>query len=147
MTDLSTVTVTRVFPAPPDRVFAALSDRAAMAQWASPAPEFRLTIDPFDFRVGGVAQSRMDPPEGDPWINEERYQEIVPDTRIVTTSALHYQAVLQFAGVVVYRLSPEGDGTRLTIDEHGYFPDGRDAPGNHEIGWTQMLDQLQAYLA
>jgi uncharacterized protein YndB with AHSA1/START domain len=144
--DLATVTVARTWPVPPDRVFAALSDRAAMEVWATPGPSFRLTIDPYDFREGGVAVTRMDPGEGEPWINEDRYQEIIPGKRIVQTSSLRYKGLLQFAGVVVMTLVAAPGGTTLTIDEHGYFPDGRDAATNHEHGWTQMLDQLGDYL-
>jgi uncharacterized protein YndB with AHSA1/START domain len=144
--ELATVTVTRHYPVPPADVYSALSSREAMLVWANPDPSFRTTIDPWDFRAGGVVVTRMDPPEGEPWINEDRYQEILPEARIVQTSSLHYKGLLQFAGVVVMSLVPEGGGTRLTIDEHGVFPDGRDAPRNHELGWTQMLDQLGDFL-
>jgi uncharacterized protein YndB with AHSA1/START domain len=144
--DLSSVTVTRVYPVPVSRLWAALSSREAMLVWANPDPSFHTTIDPWDFRAGGVALTTMAPPEGAPWINEDRYHEILPEVRIVQTSSLHYKGLLQFAGVVVMTLAPEAGGTRLRIDEHGCFPDGRDAAGNHELGWTQMLDQLGGYL-
>ena len=144
--DMSTVTVTGLYPAPPARVFAALTTRAAMQVWGSPADTFLTTIEPFDFREGGVALWRMDPGTGDPWINEDRYQEIRPEERIILTSALRHKGLLLFAGVVVMTLTAEGDGTRLTLEEHGAFPDGRDAAAMHEIGWGQVLDQLGAFL-
>ena len=140
--DLATVTVARTYPAPQPRVFAALTTRAAMQVWGRPADTFRTSIDPFDFREGGVAVWRMDPGDGARWINEDRYQEIRPDARIILTSALRHKGLLLFAGVVVMTLTPDGAGTRLTLDEHGCFPDGRDAAAMHEIGWGQVLDQI-----
>ena len=144
--DVATVTVARTYPAAPPRVFAALTTRAAMQVWGSPADTFRTTIDPFDFREGGVAVWRMDPGEGDPWINEDRYQEIRTGERIILTSALRHKGLLLFAGVVVMTLTPDGTGTRLTLEEHGCFPDGRDAAAMHEVGWGQVLDQIGTYL-
>jgi uncharacterized protein YndB with AHSA1/START domain len=144
--DLSSVTVTRVYPVPPARVFAALSSREAMVVWANPDPSFRTSFESWDFRVGGRGLMRMQPPEGDPWINEDRYHEIVPDRRIILTSSLNYRGMLMFAGVLVYTITSEGTATRLTIDEHGCFPDGRDKAEHHRLGWTQILEQLAAYL-
>ena len=144
--DFATVSVARTYPVPPARVFAALTTREAMQVWGSPADTFRTTVDPFDFREGGVAVWRMDPGEGDPWINEDRYQEIVPDARIILTSALRHQGALLFAGVVVMTLTPADGGTRLMLEEHGYFPDGRDQAAMHQAGWGQVLDQIGAFL-
>ena len=140
--DFATVTVVRSYPSAPAQVFAALTTRAAMQVWGSPADTFRTTIDPFDFREGGVAVWRMDPGEGDPWINEDRYQEIRTDERIILTSALRHKGLLLFAGVVVMTLTPGGTGTRLTLQERGRFRDGRDAAAMHELGWGQVLDQI-----
>jgi uncharacterized protein YndB with AHSA1/START domain len=157
MTDLSTMTklstafektiVTRVYPASPQRVFAALSDRTAMEAWASPGDNFALRIDPFEFREGGRALSHMTTEGEAPWINDETYQNIVPAQRIITTSSLRHKGNLCFAGVIVYELAAEGAGTRLTITELGVFPDGHDSAEMHQMGWTQMLDQLGAWLS
>ena len=144
--DFATVTVVRSNPSSPAQVFAALTTRAAMQVWGSPADTFRTSIDPFDFREGGVAVWRTDPGEGDPWINEDRYQEIRTDERIILTSALRHNGLLLFAGVVVMTLTPGGTGTRLTLQERGRFRDGRDAAAMHELGWGQVLDQLGAFL-
>ena len=51
------------------------------------------------------------------------------------------------AGGVVTTLTPEGTGTRLQMDEHGCFPDGRDGAAMNEAGWGQVLDQLGTWSA
>ena len=145
--DLATVTVARTYPVSPATLFAALSDPVAMAVWASPAPTFRVTVAPHDFREGGVAVITMDGGDGALWINEDRYQQILPDVRIIQTSSLRHKGQVLFAGVVVMTLMPEGAGTRLQVDEHGCFPDGRDAAAMHEAGWGQVLGQLGTWLA
>lgn len=143
---LSSLRLSRHLPHAPEKVFAALSSKAAMQVWACPAPGLQITVEPFDFRPGGLARTTMSFGEGDPYINEDHYQEIIPGQRIIQTNTLRCGDELHFAGVVVMLLTPEAGGTRLDLDEHGCFPDGRHQPEDNEAGWGQMLDRLAAFL-
>jgi hypothetical protein len=44
-------------------------------------------------------------------------------------------------------LAPEGDGTRLTLTEHGAFLDGLDDPSTRQGGTGSLLDALGEQLA
>lgn len=146
-TEFAQTTVERRYDAAPAVVFAALTSRDAMLHWASPGPDFTLTLDPYNPTAGGSAVLRMETKDADPWVNEDRFHEVVPPRRIIQTSHLRQGVNLLFAGVVVYDLQPDGTGTHLTLTEHGVFPDGRDSADMHEAGWGQVLDQLGAHLS
>jgi uncharacterized protein YndB with AHSA1/START domain len=76
------VTITRVFDAPRELVFAAWSDAAHLAQWHAPngcTIEFRK----FDFRCGGTFISYLRTPSNYECLCKGTYIEIVAPERIV----------------------------------------------------------------
>ena len=79
-TEHGTFTVTRTYPVPPERVFAAWSSQEAKARWfgAPGATGYEL-----DFRVGGTEINRGGPPGGPVYTYEATYRDIVPGERIV----------------------------------------------------------------
>jgi uncharacterized protein YndB with AHSA1/START domain len=78
----ATFVVERTYDASPARVFAAWADPVAKASWfgggESEGGEFEL-----DFRVGGRELNSGAAPDGNVYTFEGRYQDIVPDQRIV----------------------------------------------------------------
>ena len=70
-----TFTLTRTYPVPPERVFAAWSTQEAKARWFG-APG--TTGYALDFRVGGTETNRGGPPGGPVYTYEATYRDIVP---------------------------------------------------------------------
>ena len=82
-TEHGSFTLSRTYPVPPERVFAAWSSQEAKARWFG-APGYEL-----DFRVGGAEVNRGGPPGGPVYSYEATYRDIVPGERIVYSSVMH----------------------------------------------------------
>lgn len=76
------IVTTRIFDAPPERVFAAWSSAAQLERWWGPRG-FTTTTHSFDFRVGGGWDLTMHGPDGTDYRNRLTYEEIEPGQRIV----------------------------------------------------------------
>jgi uncharacterized protein YndB with AHSA1/START domain len=141
MTDRSvthaTFTVERRYPAAPSRVFAAWEDPEAKARWFG-GDDF---THEHDFRVGGreVSSGNVD---GTVFTYEGRYQDIVPDERIVYAYDMHMGEARISVSLATVELKPDGEGTRLVFTEQGAFLDGLDDPAQRESGTGTLLDQL-----
>ncbi|MCB9994221.1 MAG: SRPBCC domain-containing protein [Hyphomicrobiaceae bacterium] len=139
-------TIERRFPVPCSRLFKAWSDKAELARWAAPAPGWIFETDRYEFRVGGVEISRFGPPGEEPYRVNSRFDDIVPDVRIVTAFAISQGNHRISSTVLCVEFEAEPNGTRLVLNETGMFFDGRETPEMRRNGTEQQLDQLAAYL-
>jgi uncharacterized protein YndB with AHSA1/START domain len=143
----ATFVVERTYDASPARVFAAWSDPAAKARWFAGPDESGTAEWEMDFRVGGREISRGGPPGGPVYAFEARYQDIVPDERIVYTYDMHLDDARISVSLATVELKPDAAGTRLVFTEQGAFLDGLDTPAQREEGMGSLLDALGAELA
>lgn len=143
---LATVRIERTYPVPPAAVFAAWSRREALLDWGAPGEGWTFAYDAFDFRVGHVDVCRFGAEGEAPWINRNRYEQIVPDRRIVYTSTLSRDGTTGFAGLVAVEFEDDGAGCRMTLTEQGAYLDGEDDSSGHHDGWSDMLDALGRHL-
>jgi uncharacterized protein YndB with AHSA1/START domain len=127
--------IERTLPAPPERVWRAFTDGAALAAWFWPA-HFATTarVDP---RPGGewriAAQSGL--------AVSGRFRVVEAPRRLVFTwrwDGADEQTL------VTIELAEAGEGTALVLTHEG-FPEGptRD---DHRTGWSDCLDRLPAWL-
>ena len=139
-----TFTITRTYPAPRERVFAAWSSRDAKARWfgGPAAPDYAL-----DFRVGGTEVNRGGPPGGPVFTYEASYKDIVPSERIVYGSTMEADGTLISVSVTTVEFVTVAGGTTLTFTEQGVFLDGGDTPAVREKGTGELLDALGAALS
>jgi uncharacterized protein YndB with AHSA1/START domain len=139
-----TFTLSRTYPVPPERVFAAWSSQESKARWfgAPGAPGYEL-----DFRVGGAEINRGGPPGGPIFTYEAIYRDIVPDERIVYGYTMEADGTLISVSVTTVEFTPAASGTILTITEQGVFLDGGDRPAVREKGTSELLDALGTTLA
>jgi len=131
----ATFAIERTYPASPARVFKAWADPAAKASWAFKASEF-------DFRVGGRELNRGGPPGGEVYTYDARYQDIVPDQRIVYSYTMDRGSMRISVSVATVEFKRTATGTQLILTEQGVFLDGGDTPAMREHGTRAMLDKL-----
>ena len=74
------LTVERVFAAPRNRVWQAMTDAAVLDRWWAPEPWKTETVS-MDFRVGGHWHYAMRGPEGEQHFGRMDYLEIEPERR------------------------------------------------------------------
>ena len=128
-----TMTLTRDYPYPQDRVWRAISTGALMADWLlpndfQPVPGHRFTFQgrampDWDGKIAGEVLA-VDPPRH-----------------------LSYTWVaLGVVTEVALTLEPTATGTRLTVAQSGFRPDQAQNFAGARYGWTQFLDQLSTLL-
>ena len=142
----------RTIDVPPDLVWKAWTMPEHLKQWFCPRPW--STVDcTIDLRPGGAFHTVMRSPEGEEFPSTGCYLEVVPERRLVFTSALGpgyrpaaghatEEGELMFTAYII--LEPHGRGTRYTARVlHGDAPsrERHEAMGFHN-GWSAALDQL-----
>ena len=147
----STFVVERSFPKPPEAVFAAFSDPAKARRWYAEGDGHKLDEFTSDFRVGGTQTLRYKLKEGTPVAgmtinNQGRFQEIIPNQRIVTASTMDLEAKRILASQVTIELLPNGSGTDLILTHQGAFFEGGLTPEMLEAGWRALMEKLAGEL-
>ena len=75
-------TTSRLIPAPPEAVFAALAAPVRLAKWWGPAG-FSNTFSTFEFTTGGAWLFTMHGPDGQAYPNEASFTAITPNIQVV----------------------------------------------------------------
>ena len=147
----STFTLERSFPKPLQAVFAALSDPAKLRRWFAGADQNDIEEFSVDFRVGGEERLRYRLKEG-PVAGKQitsigRFQEIVPNERIVAARTLALEGKCFSAAQVTFELLPAKDGADLIFTHQGAYFEMPDGPKLLEVGWRTLMDKLATELA
>ena len=142
----ATFTIERTYEASPTRVFQAFADPAIKKRWFAGPEGWEEEQSEMDFRVGGRETSRGGPRGGPVHTFESRYQDIVPNERIIFAYDMHVDDKRISVSLATVELEPKGAGTRLVFTEQGAFLDGYDDAGSREHGTGELLDALGAVL-
>ncbi len=142
MKNNQSVTLERIFDAPPEKIWQALSDNSQMKRWYFDLPDFRPEVG-FQFQFkGGPAPERQ-------YTHLCEVVEVIAGQKIAYT--WRYEG---YAGdsLVTFEIVPRSDGqTLLRLSHTGLetFPqDNEDlATKNFEEGWNHILNiSLKKYL-
>ena len=145
----------RIVDVPHELVWAAWTKPEHLKKWFTPAPWTTVDCE-IDLRPGGIFRTTMRSPEGQAFPNVGCYLEIVPNEKLVWTTALgpgfrpaeghEASAPVPFRFTAVITLEPKGNRTKYTaIVIHGDEESRRkhEEMGFHQ-GWGAALDQLVA---
>jgi len=140
-------TLHRRLKASPARAFAAFASLEAKRAWfAAPANEWKEVERAQDFRIGGRERLVGLWQSGRTTDFDAVYQDIVPDRRIVYSYAMHLNNVRISVSLATIEFAPDGEGTQLTLSEHGAFLDGYDDAGSREKGTSDLMDAMERSL-
>ena len=142
----ATFVIERTYDAAPARVFAAWADPAVKSRWFAGPEDWESGAYELDFRVGGRERAGGGPPGGPVHTYDARYQDIVPNERIIISYDMHLDDKRISVSLATVELKPKGSGTRLVFTEQGAFLDGFDDPSQREKGTLDLLDALGAEL-
>lgn len=140
----------RVIDVPSDLVWLAWTKPEHLVKWFTPAPWQTVACE-IDLRPGGKFRTVMRSPEGQEFPGDGCYLEVVPNERLVWTTALlpgyrpTAEAGMLFTAVVT--MEKHGTGTRYVAMAIHRDPEGKkqhEQMGFRE-GWGKALDQLVAH--
>ena len=127
----------RTLAAPPERVWRALTDPAALAAWFWPerlAPTAEVDLEERGrYRVASVSSGMA---------VTGRYVEVTAPRRLVCTWSWDGGDT---ETLVAIDLAPAGDGTDLALVHEGFADES--ARQDHVQGWSDCLDRLPGWLA
>jgi uncharacterized protein YndB with AHSA1/START domain len=134
-----TLTQVRILRAPPERVYRAFLDPAAVAKWNAP-DGFTVVVHELEARVHGRFRiSFVNFSNGQAHTFGGEYRELVPNERIVATDRFDDPG-LPDEIVTTTTLHAVATGTELTVEQAG-LPDVIPADACR-LGWQQSLDLL-----
>lgn len=129
----------RIFRAPPERVWRALTEPLAIVKW-NPPDGFVAEMHECDLRPGG--RYSMSFVSLDSWQRQRfggEYRDVVPNKRLAATVRFDGDA-LPGEILTIYSLRPVSNGTELVIEQSG-LPD-LVPPEDCRMGWQLSLDLL-----
>jgi uncharacterized protein YndB with AHSA1/START domain len=141
-----TIVTERIYPHPPDQVFAAWRDPATKREWFAEGEGWRLEEYGLDFRVGGREHGRFRRGNGPETRNETVYLDIVVDRRIVMAYTMAIDGTNISASLGTVEFENLGGSTRLIYTEQAAFFDGADGSASRKQGWNGLLERLSAAL-
>jgi uncharacterized protein YndB with AHSA1/START domain len=148
----NTFVIERGYPKAPERVFAAFADPSKKRRWFAEGDSHEVEEFMMDFRVGGAERLRSRFKAGTPFpgvalTNEGTFQDILPNSRIVTASRMILGDRPISASLVTIELQPADQGTTLVCTHQAAFFEGADGAQMREGGWRRLLDRLASELA
>ncbi len=142
----ATFSLERVYDATPERLFHALTDRAAKARWFAGGEGYRLLEREMDVRPGGRERVSGRWTSGMVSTFDAVYFDVVPNRRLVYAYEMHLDDRKISVSLATLELQPVDAGVRLTVTEQGAFLDGFEDGGSREHGTGLLLDRLGASL-
>lgn len=127
-------------------MFATWATPEAKGLWFAGPDEWVKSSHELDFRVGGRERVSGGPPGGPVHSFDARYQDIVPNERIISSYDMHLNDKRISVSLATVEFKPAGAGTRLIYTEQGAFLDGYDDPAGREHGTGALLDKLSEAL-
>ena len=143
------LTITRLINAPVELVFKAWTNKEMLAKWWGP-DGFTSPVCEIEAKPGGKIYIEMKGPDGKLSPMDGEFHEIIPNERVVFTSAaLDENNQRLFEGMNTVTLTEENGRTRLIL----HVKAGKiRSEGQHHLagmneGWSQSIDRLEEYAA
>ena len=138
------LTISRVLPASPQRVFEAWTKAEHLKQWSAPEGVAVASVE-VDLRVGGRYRIHMEALDDKTFTATGTYREVDPPRRLSYT--WRWEEADHDVGetLVTVDFNDLGGSTEVVL-RHERFPNA-EATADHEQGWGSCLNRLEAILA
>ncbi len=147
-----TFTLERTYAAPTARVFAFLSEPGKKQVWYAAAEGRDVAAFEMDFRADGVERLTIrlgqdTPFPGTEVVNAGRYEDIVPDQRVVMSGSMSLGGRRISSHLVTIELADVVGATLLRVTHQAAFYEGADGPERRRGGWEVLLANLDRALS
>jgi uncharacterized protein YndB with AHSA1/START domain len=144
-TTATSLRISRIIPAPIEKVFEAWTKPEILSKWAAPEGINHITYD-VDLRVGGAYTLVMRSDEGELHTAVGEYREIDRPHRLVYTWDWKEDGYrMDVETLVTVEMKSVGDATEVLLT-HELFP-AEEAVAGHGEGWTSCLNRLEGIFA
>ena len=140
------IRIERVFNAPRDVVFAAMTNPDLVPEWYGPHGTETI-VDQMDVRTGGYWRYICRNPDGSEFAFRGAYREITPPERIVQT--FEFEPMAGHVSVETMTLEDLGDKTRIVVVSLFHTTEERDGmlASGMEKGMNETYERLDSVLA
>jgi len=139
----ATMLIERTLDAPLRRAFAAWSDPALRE---APVADSWDALEHEEFRVGGEKRMSFGPRSGPRYREEGRYEDIVPDRRIVYSYSILRGDVRITTSLQTIEFVARGPRTQMILTEQLAILDAGDKAADRERGIAAWLDRFAELL-
>jgi len=137
------LTLNRLYPVAPEKVWRAWTDAEAVKKWWGPGPGEPVSLAELDVRVGGRFRIVFGGPDGKAHECAGVYKEVVPNRKLVFTWTWPNSTPERESVVTILFEDLKGK-TQLVFKHEQLFDEKvRD---DHKRGWSGSLDKLAEFL-
>jgi uncharacterized protein YndB with AHSA1/START domain len=124
----------------PHKVFEAWHNAEKLKKWFAPSEAMSVPIAEVDFTVGGKYKIAMKSPDGEVFVVEGAYKEIVENEKIVFDWKWQDSKLEPGTSEITIELTKTDNGTDLKLTQVRLSSD--ESRMEHTKGWTGCLEQL-----
>jgi uncharacterized protein YndB with AHSA1/START domain len=135
-------TITRLFNARIEKVFAYFTDPELLSLWHTPNPDVEPVMA-VDLSVGGSYRFEMTDPAGQVHVAVGTYRQIQPNEKLVFT--WKWEGSPHPDTVVTIHFREAGESTEITLHHTGFTDTG--TIDHHNQGWIALFGNLEQTLA
>ncbi|MDH3713021.1 MAG: SRPBCC domain-containing protein [Gammaproteobacteria bacterium] len=135
--------LTRYYPHPRERVFAAWTQPEQLVKWWGPE-SVHIAHWKFDVRVNGSWETTMRNQDGSEFFVSGKYLELTPPSRLAFSWAWTNDGERGHETTVTVEFNKKNNGTELTLTQELF--ETNDARDLHNEGWSSSLDCLAEHL-
>ena len=143
LVDKPSLTLTREYAAPPEKVWRAWTDPQALKQWWTDSPGGKVSVAELDVRVGGRFRICFGGADGNEHECAGTYQEVARPKKLVFTWSWP-RTTPERESLVTLLFNAKGAGTELVMKHERFFDEK--ARDGHQRGWSHLLDQLGEFV-
>ena len=138
MANGNSLVLTRILPAPREKIYSAWTKAEMIKQWFCPSEGMTVPVAELDVREGGAYRLVIEDAAGETYSPSGIYEKLVPNEQLIFSWKW---ADSELITRVIIDLRDHGDNeTELTLTHEG-FPE-TDVRDRHNAGWEGCLAKL-----